>query len=125
MFIAGQIPLVPGTMQLVSGGAAIQSRLSLRHVCSVLEAMCPGRGLRDVLLCVCYVTHPDVIPQARKQWEELGSEEQVSAGCQCVADTDLLKLGGGEPSDDQRIEDEMLLNEEKVVKIAPLYSFLF
>ena len=78
MFVAGQIPLVPGTMRLVPGGAAIQSRLSLRHVCSVLKAMCPGRGLRDVLLCICYVTHPHIIPHARQQWEELHCAEQVS-----------------------------------------------
>ena len=76
VFVAGQIPLVPGTMQLVSGGAGAESRLSLRHVRCVLEAACPGRGLHDVLLCLCYLTHPDLIPPARRQWEEGYSAEQ-------------------------------------------------
>ncbi|KAK7104737.1 uncharacterized protein [Littorina saxatilis] len=76
VFIAGQIPLVPGTMQLVSGSVATQCRLSLKHTLSVLQAMCPGRCLRDVLLCVCYVTHPDVIPVARGQWETMCAVEQ-------------------------------------------------
>ncbi|XP_076442898.1 uncharacterized protein LOC143281556 [Babylonia areolata] len=75
VFVAGQIPLVPGTMRLVTGDPAVQCCLSLRHTVSVLRAMCPrGRSLRDVLLCVCYVTHPDVIHTARQQWQYLFSE---------------------------------------------------
>ncbi|KAL8590081.1 hypothetical protein ACOMHN_034312 [Nucella lapillus] len=77
VFVAGQLPLVPGTMQLVSGGGVDgQCCLSLRHTGSVLKAMCPGRRLQDVLLCVCYVTHPSVIETARRQWEDSCTEEE-------------------------------------------------
>ena len=37
--LAGQIGLVPGTMQLVEGGAEAEARLALRHAFRALEAV--------------------------------------------------------------------------------------
>lgn len=47
--VAGQIALVPGTMQLVEGGARKQCRLALRHVGRIVRAMDQNTQLRDVV----------------------------------------------------------------------------
>ncbi|GLH09585.1 Uncharacterized protein GBIM_14654 [Gryllus bimaculatus] len=70
MYVAGQIPLVPGTMQLVSGGARKQCRLALRHVGRIVRAVDANTQLRDVVQGICYVTHPSYIPEARREWEK-------------------------------------------------------
>ena len=45
--LAGQIGLVPGTMQLVEGGAEAEARLSLRHAFRALEAV--GTSAREIV----------------------------------------------------------------------------
>ena len=47
MHLAGQIGLVPGTMQLVEGGAEAEARLSLRHAFRALEAV--GTSAREIV----------------------------------------------------------------------------
>lgn len=69
VYVAGQIPLVPGSMTLVTGGIRMQSCLSLQHVSSILDAMCPGTTVLNVLLAVCYVVHHDFIAAAKQQWQ--------------------------------------------------------
>lgn len=70
VYVAGQIGLVPGTMQMVEGGVRKQCRLALRHVARIVRAMDPNTQLRDVVQGVCYVTHPSYIPEARREWEK-------------------------------------------------------
>lgn len=70
VYVAGQIALVPGTMQMVEGGVRKQCRLALRHVARIVRAMDPNTQLRDVVQGVCYVTHPSYIPEARREWEK-------------------------------------------------------
>ncbi|CAG0886716.1 unnamed protein product [Darwinula stevensoni] len=41
--LSGQIGLVPGSMELVRGGAETQSKLALRHVSRVIEVLCHGK----------------------------------------------------------------------------------
>lgn len=59
LHLAGQIGLVPGSMQLVKGGIKAQCKLALRHVERVLNAMDSNVHLRDVVqvnnLFICYV----------------------------------------------------------------------
>lgn len=45
----GQIALVPGTMQLVEGGARRQCALSLRHLTRVIRAVHPRAHIRSVV----------------------------------------------------------------------------
>jgi enamine deaminase RidA (YjgF/YER057c/UK114 family) len=78
VFVAGQIPLVSGSMQLLTNGTSAQCRLALQHADRVLHAMCAGCSLRDVLLSICYVMHEDVIPVARRQWEKYLYKEEAS-----------------------------------------------
>ncbi|KAF6204719.1 hypothetical protein GE061_018880 [Apolygus lucorum] len=69
IYIAGQIGLVPGSLTLVSGGIKRQCRLALRHVGRLIKAMDKDTLLRDVVQCICYVTNPSYIREARKEWE--------------------------------------------------------
>lgn len=47
--VAGQIPLVPGSMLLVEGNELVQCRLALRHVQRILNAMDSKIQIRDVV----------------------------------------------------------------------------
>lgn len=49
IYVAGQIALVPGTMQMVDGGISQECRLALRHVGRVINAMDHNTLLRDVV----------------------------------------------------------------------------
>ncbi|XP_018322343.1 diphthine--ammonia ligase [Agrilus planipennis] len=69
-YVAGQIGLVPGSMQLVKGGLKAQCKLSLRHVHRILRAVDASLTLRDVVQGVCYVTDLKHVETARSFWEE-------------------------------------------------------
>ncbi|KAM4012980.1 diphthine--ammonia ligase [Anomaloglossus baeobatrachus] len=79
VFCAGQIALIPCTMQLVPGGIVAQSRLSLRHVDSVLDAISPGTYRSHILVAHCYVTQSSYIHCAVEAWES--STENEDARC--------------------------------------------
>ncbi|XP_068107897.1 diphthine--ammonia ligase [Hyperolius riggenbachi] len=70
IFCAGQIALKPCTMQLVPGGIVAESRLSLRHVERVLDAMGPDASLTHVLVAQCYVTRSSYIRNVMEAWKE-------------------------------------------------------
>lgn len=67
--LAGQIGLIPGNMQLVSGGIKAQCKLVVKHIDKVLTAVDSNVNLRDVVQGICYVTHSSYIEPARKHWE--------------------------------------------------------
>ncbi|XP_063804128.1 diphthine--ammonia ligase isoform X2 [Pseudophryne corroboree] len=69
IFCAGQIALKPCTMQLVSGGILTESHVSLLHVESVLEAICPGTSRSHIMAAHCYVTQSSYIPTAVEAWK--------------------------------------------------------
>lgn len=66
---AGQIPLVPGTMQILDSNIKEQCRLTLRHINRILEAMDYNTRLRDIVQGICFLTNVSYIPEARKEWE--------------------------------------------------------
>lgn len=68
-YISGQIGLVPGSMVIIDGGLKPQCQLALRHVCRIAKAMNAHGELRDVVHGICFVTHPNYISEARRQWE--------------------------------------------------------
>lgn len=76
VFCAGQIPLVPCTMQLVNSGASVQARLSFSHVEKVLEAMISGLTLAHVIQAHCYATRPQDIQTIRAVWESMLRKEE-------------------------------------------------
>ena len=70
MFVAGQIALVPGSMEIVEGGIVAQCRLALRHTQRVIEAMTNhSSSLRDVITMICYVTDRDYVITAEEEWK--------------------------------------------------------
>ncbi|KAL4237770.1 diphthine--ammonia ligase [Mactra antiquata] len=71
-FVAGQIGMVPANLSLIEGGIHTQARLSLQHVCSVLNVMCPGH-VHDITYLVCYITHSMYISMAEKELEKESS----------------------------------------------------
>ncbi|CAJ1073366.1 diphthine--ammonia ligase isoform X1 [Xyrichtys novacula] len=79
VFCAGQIALVPCTMQLVKAGARTQARLSFSYVKKVLEAVIGGLTLANSLQAHCYTTRHQDIPIIRTVWETMlraAEEEQ-------------------------------------------------
>ncbi|XP_075359165.1 diphthine--ammonia ligase isoform X3 [Mycteria americana] len=70
LYCAGQIALVPCTMQLVSGGIWTEAIVSLRHVERVLQAMSQKSALHHVITASCYVTDSKHIPIARSIWQK-------------------------------------------------------
>ncbi|NXU18568.1 DPH6 ligase, partial [Pardalotus punctatus] len=70
LYCAGQIALVPCTMQLVSGGVCTEASVSLRHVERVLQAMSQKTALHHVIAASCYVTDSKSIPIARSVWQK-------------------------------------------------------
>ncbi|XP_027493863.1 diphthine--ammonia ligase isoform X2 [Corapipo altera] len=70
LYCAGQIALVPCTMQLVSGGIRTEAVVSLRHVERVLQAMSQKTALHHVITASCYVTDSKHIPIAHSLWQK-------------------------------------------------------
>lgn len=81
VFCAGQIALVPCTMQLVKAGTRTQAHLSFSYVKKVLEAVIGGLTLAAVVQAHCYAARRQDIPTIRAVWESMlreAEEEKVS-----------------------------------------------
>ncbi|XP_021257383.1 diphthine--ammonia ligase isoform X1 [Numida meleagris] len=70
LYCAGQIGLVPCTMQLVSGGVWTEATVALSHVEKVLQAMSQKTTLHHVITAICYVTDSKHIPVAYSIWKK-------------------------------------------------------
>ncbi|XP_052549866.1 diphthine--ammonia ligase isoform X5 [Tympanuchus pallidicinctus] len=70
LYCAGQIGLVPCTMQLVSGGVWTEATVALSHVEKVLQAMSQKTTLLHVITAICYVTDSKHIPVAHSIWKK-------------------------------------------------------
>lgn len=69
IYISGQIPLIPGTMQVIEGGIIPQCKLSLRHMQRIAKAMSTHGDLRNVVQGTCFLTDVNNVEIARKEWE--------------------------------------------------------
>lgn len=70
-YISGQIGLIPGNMTVIHGGIKQECKLTLRHINRIAKAMNSHGQLRDVVQGICFVTHPNYITEARRQWVSL------------------------------------------------------
>ncbi|XP_066584188.1 uncharacterized protein [Prorops nasuta] len=68
--VAGQIPLVPGSMSILELNIKRQCRLTLRHIDRIVKAMDSNTQLRDIVQGICFLTHQSYICDARKEWEK-------------------------------------------------------
>ncbi|XP_065822683.1 diphthine--ammonia ligase isoform X2 [Labrus bergylta] len=71
VFCAGQIALVPCTMQLVKAGTRAQAYMSFSYVKKVLEAVIGTLTLAHVLQAHCYTTRHQDVPVIRAVWESM------------------------------------------------------
>ncbi|CAH1792462.1 unnamed protein product [Owenia fusiformis] len=78
VYVAGQIALCPATLQLVEGGIIPQTKLSLRHVAMVLQAMDPHCILTSIVSAVCYVTDSEYVRYVQKEWKDALEAFQIS-----------------------------------------------
>lgn len=53
--LAGQISLIPGSMQMINGGIKRQCQLALRHVSRLLKGIDANINLRDVVQVIISV----------------------------------------------------------------------
>ncbi|XP_068195833.1 diphthine--ammonia ligase [Antennarius striatus] len=71
VFCAGQIALVPCTMELVKAGIRAQARLAFSHVKKVLEAVIGSLTIAHVIQAHCYATRYGDIPIIKAVWENM------------------------------------------------------
>ncbi|NXM68085.1 DPH6 ligase, partial [Serilophus lunatus] len=83
LYCAGQIALVPCTMQLVSGGIRTEAIVSLQHVERVLQSMSQKTALQHIITASCYVTDSKHIPVAYSIWQKKLRE------CKKVEDSEM------------------------------------
>nr|XP_057947394.1 diphthine--ammonia ligase [Doryrhamphus excisus] len=82
VFCAGQIALIPCTMQLVKAGTRMQAQLCVSHVRKVLEAMISCLTLGHIIQVHCYTTRRQDIPVIRAVWVRMlePAEEEPTMG---------------------------------------------
>ncbi|XP_023807182.1 diphthine--ammonia ligase isoform X2 [Oryzias latipes] len=71
VFCAGQIALVPCTLQLLQGSTHLQTQLVFSHVKKVLEATIHSLTLAHVIQAHCYITRYQDIWLVRNAWKSL------------------------------------------------------
>uniref|UniRef100_A0A9J7ZGU7 Diphthine--ammonia ligase n=2 Tax=Cyprinus carpio TaxID=7962 RepID=A0A9J7ZGU7_CYPCA len=80
VFCAGQIALVPCSMQLVNGPVALQARLCFSHMEKVLRAMDSRLTLAHVLQAHIYITHRDHAAAVTEVWNRTIQDVQGWSG---------------------------------------------
>ncbi|XP_008278084.1 diphthine--ammonia ligase [Stegastes partitus] len=90
VFCAGQIALVPCTMQLVKAGTYTQTRLCCSHVKKVLEAVIGSLTLAHIVQIHCYTTRHQDIGMIRAVWESVlrAAEEEK----ELLWESEMIKL---------------------------------
>ena len=68
LYVAGQIAMIPATLQIINSGIRAEARLSIRHVERILLAMPGNASLQNISLVICYVTKRDYVAIAKEEW---------------------------------------------------------
>ncbi|XP_016311915.1 diphthine--ammonia ligase [Sinocyclocheilus anshuiensis] len=84
VFCAGQIALVPCSMQLVKGPVALQARLCFSHMEKVLCAMDSRLTLAHVLQAHIYITHREHAAAVTEAWNTKLQDVQVESSVAVV-----------------------------------------
>jgi 2-iminobutanoate/2-iminopropanoate deaminase len=72
LFCSGQVPLDPGTGELVEGGIAEQARRCLQSLAAICEAA--GARLEDAVRMTIYLTEMESFPAVNEVYAEFFSE---------------------------------------------------
>ncbi|XP_077416063.1 diphthine--ammonia ligase isoform X1 [Vanacampus margaritifer] len=94
VFCAGQIALVPCTMQLVKAGIHTQASLSFIHALKVLEATISSLTLAHVVQAHCYITRRQDVAVVRAAWkrmvEVMAEDQELLIEPDCKATPSLV-----------------------------------
>ncbi|XP_051166123.1 uncharacterized protein LOC127284629 [Leptopilina boulardi] len=71
ILVAGQIPLIPGSMTMLNSNIRQECRLTLRHIERLLKSVDSKTQLRDIVQGICFLTDFKYIKEARNEWERL------------------------------------------------------
>ncbi|CAL1527094.1 unnamed protein product [Lymnaea stagnalis] len=68
LYLAGIVPLVPATLEVVKGGIEAQCSVALQHVQSVITAVRQDCSLWFCPLAVCFLTKTENVDKAEVEW---------------------------------------------------------
>lgn len=106
IFVAGQIPLIMGTMKLLQAPLAHQLRLALRHVEKILLAS--NTGLEKILQITVFLAKPqDIRPAVKMLKKVLPNNHTVITGVVVsalprLADVELLAVAADDPPESSK-----------------------
>ncbi len=83
VFASGQIPLNPGTGEVVDGGIEEQVRQAIENLKTVLEAA--GAGLETTLKTTVYLVRMEDFPKVNKVYAELFHGANPARSCVAVS----------------------------------------
>jgi reactive intermediate/imine deaminase len=72
VYISGQIPLVPETMEVVEGDFAVHARLVFSHLSAIAEAA--GGNIKDIVKINIFLTDLSNFPEVNEVMAEFFSE---------------------------------------------------
>jgi len=82
LYLSGQIPLVPGTMELVTTGVADETHQVLKNVRAVLEHA--GYGLEDVVKASIFISNMDHFTAINAVYAQYFTDNQPARECVAV-----------------------------------------
>jgi 2-iminobutanoate/2-iminopropanoate deaminase len=83
LYLSGQIPLDPSTMEMVDGGIVEQTRQVLKNLGAVLEAA--GLGFRNVVKTTVYMTDLSQFAEMNSVYGEVFTDKPARATVQVAA----------------------------------------
>ncbi|KAI8744582.1 diphthine--ammonia ligase-like isoform X1 [Biomphalaria glabrata] len=70
LYLAGMVPLVPATLEVINGGINSQCSVGLLHVENVMSAMKDGCTFWSCPLVMCYLTKQEHVRHAEEEWKK-------------------------------------------------------
>lgn len=85
IYLAGQIPLIPGTLELLNKPVLHQCQLTLRHVLRIMQAINPSYSFSNVLHAVCYVTSDSSAENIPSLWSYITNNNHATVAAIVVS----------------------------------------
>ncbi|KAL0268731.1 UNVERIFIED_CONTAM: hypothetical protein PYX00_010554 [Menopon gallinae] len=77
VYVAGQIPLIPGSMELLNRPIADQFRLTIRHIDRILKSVNEFYSLSNVMLGICFVTSEEITSEVMDLWDNITKNQHA------------------------------------------------
>jgi len=82
LYVSGQIPLIPETMELVTSGVADETHQVLKNVQAILENA--GYSLNDVVKATIFISNMDDFATINEVYAQYFTENQPARECVAV-----------------------------------------